>query len=142
MTAKEYLNRLVAMHDLIMRKKQRLETLRAVVVNTTCDFTKEAVQLNGSNQMMENMMAKVIDLDREIKAMLTKYVDLKAEVWECLDKLYDETQKRILWLRYAENKTWKWISKEVCFTPRYVRKLHVKALENLDKILFYEKKTM
>lgn len=142
MTAKEYLNRLVAMHDLIMRKKQRLETLRAVVMNTTCDFTKEAVQLNGSNQMMENMMAKVIDLDREIKAMLTKYVDLKAEVWECLDRLYDETQKRILWLRYAENKTWSWISKEVCFTPRYVRKLHVKALENLDKILSNEKKTM
>ena len=142
MTAKEYLNRLVAMHDLIMRKKQRLETLRAVVMNTTCDFTKEAVQLNGSNQMMENMMAKVIDLDREIKAVLAKYVDLKAEVWECLDRLYDETQKRILWLRYAENKTWSWISKEVCFTPRYVRKLHVKALENLDKILSNEKKTM
>jgi len=142
MTAKEYLNRLVAMHDLIMRKKQRLETLRAVVMNTTCDFTKEAVQMNGSNQMMENMMAKVIDLDREIKVMLAKYVDLKAEVWECLDRLYDETQKRILWLRYAENKTWSWISKEVCFTPRYVRKLHVKALENLDKILSNEKKTM
>lgn len=62
-------------------------------------------------------------------------VDLKAEVWEQLDKLTDETQKRILWLRYADRRPWRYIASEVHFTSRYVHKLHVKALDELDEIV-------
>ena len=47
----------------------------------------------------------------------------------------DEIQKRILWLRYVDRKPWRYISSAVHFTSRYVYKLHIKALEELEKIL-------
>ena len=59
----------------------------------------------------------------------------KAEVWEKLDKIADERYKRILWLRYADRKTWRYIALELNFTIRYIHKMHLKALAELDKII-------
>lgn len=135
MTAKEYLTRLTVMDDAINRKQQRLETLRSVALNTSPNYSTEAVQRTREKNPLEKIMAKVIDLDREIDSDIDALVDLKAEVWEQLDKMEDEVQKTILWLRYAERKTWSNIAATVYFTSRYVYKLHGRALENLDKIL-------
>ena len=135
MTAKEYLMRLIVMDDAINRKQQRLETLRSVALNTSPNYSTEVVQRTREKNPLEKIMVKVIDLDREIDSDIDALVDLKAEVWEQLDKMEDEVQKTILWLRYAERKTWSNIAAAVYFTSRYVYKLHGRALENLDKIL-------
>ena len=44
MTAKEYLNQLIAMDNAINRKQQRLATLRDVAMNTTPNYADDAVQ--------------------------------------------------------------------------------------------------
>ena len=135
MTAKEYLNQISELDNEIKRKQQRCRTLRDVAMNTSVNNSNDAVQTTRDKNPLEKILAKVIDLDREIEADEARLVDLKAEVWEQLDKLTDETQKRILWLRYADRRPWRYIASEVHFTSRYVHKLHVKALDELDEIV-------
>ena len=135
MTAKEYLNQLIAMDNAINRKQQRLATLRDVAINTTPNYTDEAVQRTREKSPLENIMTKIVDLDREIDEDIDALVDFKAEVWEQLDKIADERYKRILWLRYADRKTWRYIALELNFTIRYIHKMHLKALAELDKII-------
>ena len=135
MTAKEYLNQLIAMDNAINRKQQRLATLRDVAMNTTPNYADEAVQRTREKNPLENIMSKIVDLDREIDEDIDALVDFKAEVWEKLDKIADERYKRILWLRYADRKTWRYIASELNFTIRYIHKMHLKALAELDKII-------
>ena len=71
-------------------------------------------------------------IDRDIDEL----VDFKAEVWEKLDKYADERYKRILWLSIVPTvKTWRYIALELNFTIRYIHKMHLKALAELDKII-------
>ncbi len=135
MTAKEYLNQLIAMDNAINRKQQRLVTLRDVAMNTTPNYADEAVQRTREKNPLENIMTKIVDLDREIDEDIDALVDFKAEVWEQLDKLEDETQKRILWLHYSERLSWTKVAVEMSFTTRYVYIIHRAALDELDKIL-------
>ena len=135
MTAKEYLNQLIAMDNAINRKQQRLATLRDVAMNTTPNYADEAVQRTREKNPLENIMSKIVDLDREIDEDIDALVDFKAEVWEKLDKIADERYKRILWLRYADRKTWRYIALELNFIIRYIHKMHLKALAELDKII-------
>lgn len=135
MTAKEYLNRLIVLDNEITHKQQRLETLRDVAINTSPEYGGDAVQRTREKNPLENIMAKIIDLDREIDADIDALVDLKAEVWEKLDKLKDEIQKRILWLHYSERLSWTKVAAEMNFTTRYVYIIHRAALDELDKIL-------
>ena len=135
MNAKEYLNRISQLDGEIKRKQQRCRTLRDVAMNTSVKHSGESVQQSREKNPLEKILTKVIDLERQIEKDEALLVDLKAEVWEQLDKLEDETQKRILWLRYAEKETWKRIAKDVCFSERYVRKLHTKGLIKMDELL-------
>ena len=135
MTAKEFLGGIAELEKEIVRKKQRCKTLRDVATNTSVNNSSENIQKSKEKSPLENIMVKIIDLDREIEADEGTLVDLKAELWEQLDKLADETQKRILWLRYVNRKSWRHIASEVHFTSRYVFKLHIKAMEELEGIL-------
>nr|DAH06916.1 MAG TPA: Protein of unknown function (DUF1492) [Caudoviricetes sp.] len=139
MTAKEYLTKLILIAEEISRKQQRLETLRDVALNTTADFSSEFVQHTREKNPLENIMAKIVDLSREIDSNLDMFIDLKAEVWEQLDKLSDERHKRILWLKYAERRTWSYIASNIYLTRRHVMRLHKVALDNFDTILELQK---
>lgn len=135
MTAKEYLEQLIVLDKEINRKQQRLITLRDIVLNTTPAYEEEAVQHSRKRNPLENIMAKIVDLDREIDEDIDRLVDLKAEVWEQLDKLSDERLKRILWLKYAERKTWNYIADDVNITRRHAIRLHKVGVEAFKKIL-------
>ena len=134
MTAKEYLEQLIIMDERIKRKCMRLDTLRSVAMNTSSTFAGEAVQRSRQRSPLENIMVKVVDLSREIDADVDALVDFKAEVWTQLDKMSDERYKKILWLKYAERKKWDEISDCIPFTARYIRKLHIQALDEFENV--------
>ena len=89
MTAKEYLSQLITMDNAINRKQQRLMTLRDVAMNTTPNYSGETVQHTRNKNPLENIMTKIIDIDRDIDRDIDELVDFKAEVWEKLDKIAD-----------------------------------------------------
>lgn len=138
MTGKEYLEQLTEADNAIRRKRQRLETLRTVATNLSIEYESEAVQRTRVLSPLENIMAKIIDLEREIETDVNFLVDLKAEAWEQLDRLTDERYKQLLWLKYAERKTWKEIGTALEYTDRYARMLQPHALRSFEQV--FEKK--
>ena len=66
MTAKEYLSQLITMDNAINRKQQRLMTLRDVAMNTTPNYSGETVQHTRNKNPLENIMTKIIDIDRDV----------------------------------------------------------------------------
>ena len=135
MTAKEFLMKLPKMNNDINQKQIRLSTLRSVAYNTAPNLSADVVQRTRDKSPLESIMVKIVDLDREINKCVDAFVDYKAVVWEQLDKLTDEREKQILWLRYAEEKTWNNISTILYLTPRHIMRIHKSALTNLEKIL-------
>ena len=81
MTAMEYLSQLITMDNAINRKQQRLMTLRDVAMNTTPNYSGETVQHTRNKNPLENIMTKIIDIDRDIDRDIDELVDFKAEVW-------------------------------------------------------------
>lgn len=142
MTAKEYLSQLITMDNAINRKQQRLATLRDVAINTTPQYAGEAVQHTREKNPLENIIAKIVDLDREIDEDIDALVDFKAEVWEQLDKLSDERYKRILWLKYAERKSGRYVAEDLGLTQRHIRRLHIQALDSFEKIIIKNKNVL
>ena len=134
MTGKEYLEQLIEKDNAIRRKRQRLETLRSVATNLSLEYKDEAVQRTRELHPLEKIMAKIIDLEREIEDDLNSLVDLKAEVWELLDRLTDERYKQLLWLKYAERKTWKEIGTALEYTDRYSKMLQPRALWSFEQV--------
>ena len=135
MTAKEFLMKLPKMNNEINQKQTRLSTLRSVAYNTSPNLSADVVQRTRDKSPLESIMVKIVDLDREINKCVDAFVDYKAVVWEQLDKLMDEREKQILWLRYVEEKTWNNISTILYLTPRHIMRIHKSALNNLEKIL-------
>lgn len=134
MTGKEHLEQLIEKDNTIRRKRQRLETLRSVAMNLSVEYKDEAVQRTREMHPLEKIMAKIIDLEREIDDDVNSLVDLKAEVWELLDRLTDERYKQLLWLKYAERKTWKEIGIALEYTDRYAKMLQPRALQSFEQI--------
>ena len=135
MTAKEYLNRLIELEGDIKRKYMRIRTLRGVVSSTSARMNSEVVQETKDAHQLERIMVEIVDLENEIKNDEALLNELKKDLWTKLELLDDERHKRILWLHYAECKSWSVIGSDINFTPRYARKLHIAALENFEKIL-------
>ena len=68
MTAKEFLGGIAELEKEIVRKKQRCKTLRDVATNTSASNRTDDIQKSKEKSPLENIMVKVIDLEREIEA--------------------------------------------------------------------------
>ena len=135
MTAKEFLGRIEELEKEIVRKKQRCKTLRDVATNTSVNNSAENIQKSKEKSPLEHIMVKVVALEREIDADEGQLLDLKVEDWEQLDVLRDERHQKILWLHYAERKSWSKIASKMSMSRRHVLRLHKVALEEFEKIL-------
>ena len=78
MTAKEYLKSISQLDDEIKRKRQRGRTLRDVAMNTSVKYSGDTVQQTRDNNPLEKILAKVIDLERQIENEESRLVDLKS----------------------------------------------------------------
>lgn len=133
MTAKEYLSKLIHKDNEIKYKLKKLENLRAVAYNSTPNYGGEKVQRTRDNHSLENIVAKIVDLDREINADIDALVDMKVEAWEIIDKLVDERLKTIIWKHYAQNMSWTQIAASEKITRRHVIRLYGVAMDEIEK---------
>lgn len=53
------------------------------------------------------------------------------EVYKCIEKLEDETEKRVLRLKYLEGYSWDQVADDMGYSVRQIHNIHKKALGNL-----------
>lgn len=133
MTAKEYLKSIRHLDKQIDAKLEQASRLRARAERMTTTFspTKGFGRMVGGSTA--DSIDKLIDLEREINAMVDELVDEKRAVIAAIQAMPDERYARILELRYLNGYSWDQIA---ALMPRYERRqifrLHGLALQNFE----------
>ena len=135
MNAKEYLSQALWLDQRINSKLEHLETLRTLALRVSANLSEEKVSGgNNTRSHMENIVVKIVDLEREINEDIDKLVSLKAEIMEIIDQVDDPVSQMILEMRYINGKTWDEIAADIKFDIRTAFRVHGKALKKVEEI--------
>lgn len=138
--AKAYLQQLKDLSDSIDDKQEEIDMLYARMTKITPTLKLVAVSGGGSNSdNIGNGIAKLESLRQEINDEMDRYIDLKREINSVIAAVKSEKYRTLLRKRYVLFKTWEQIACEMDISYQWVCKLHGRALQVVDKMLFSEK---
>jgi hypothetical protein len=130
MTVKEYLGQAYRIDQRINSKLEQVTSLRSLVTKaSTPTFSDMPRSATRNIHSMENLIVKIMDMEREINADIDYLVDLKREITGVITSLKNTEYQTLLELRYLCFHAWEKIAVEMNYDLRYIHKLHQRALE-------------
>ena len=139
MTAKEYLNHAINLDKEIDAKIESLQALRELATKCTTTYSDMPHSPSRNVHKREEVICKIIDLDNLITEKIDELVDFKKDVYSVINRLPDRDYRTILEKRYIHGKEWQIIADEMHYTERWITKLHGRALQELDRMLDFDK---
>ena len=131
MTPKEYLNQAYWLDRRIDSKLEQLSTLRDTATKTTAVMDGEVVSHTRNVHSLQDVIAKIIDMQEEINGDIDALVDLKRDIMRTIREIEDPEAQTVLELRYLCFKRWEEISVIMNYSVRRVYQIHDEALEKL-----------
>ena len=128
MTAKEYLRQLSRKDARINALVERQRRCRELAERRTAVYRDTPGGGRRCSSSVEEYVAKIIDLEREIDRRIDEYVDLTREIEAAIDRIPDGRYRDVLRFRYVNGWTWEKIADEMGYDERWVRRLHGWAL--------------
>lgn len=130
MTTKEYLNQYKRMMEEVRCLDVEIEELWTQLTSATSSndgMPKGTVQ--DRQTKLHAIMADKLQTKRSKKQVAE---EIMAEVLQTIDKVTDPNHRQLLFERYIQDKEWKDIADDICYTEEYVRgELHGKALNDI-----------
>ena len=137
MTAKEYLRQARTLDIEINCKQEELHQLRLKATGVQAVVISERVQSsheNSSNQIID----KILDLQREINAEICKLIELKADIRKEINKVNNAILRTVLTEYYLNVKTWANIAEKYSYTERNIHYLHGCALKEFSAVANFQ----
>lgn len=131
MTAKEYLNQAYWLDRRIDSKLEQLSALRDTATKTTAVMEGEVVSHTRNVHSLQDVIAKIMDMQTEINNDIDALVDLKRDIMRTIREIEDPEAQTVLELRYLCFKRWEEISEIMNYSVRRVYQIHDEALEKL-----------
>ena len=131
MTAKEYLNQAYWLDRRIDSKLEQLSARRDTATKTTAVMDGEVVSHTRNVHSLQDVMAKIIDMQEEINADIDALVDLKRGIMRSIKGIADPEGQTVLELRYLCFKRWEEISVIMNYSVRRIYQIHDAAIEKL-----------
>ena len=131
--AKDYFAQIRKTDRLIQRLKGTVATLRSGLTSQSYELKPDKVQSSGAKNPLESTMIKILDLERQITARIDELATMRNETFSMIKNVPDLDQQNILIGRYIQLKEWPDIASELNFSPKWVLKLHGKALLEFSK---------
>lgn len=85
---------------------------------------------SGGGDKLPTCVEKILELERELNAKLSKMVEQRKEIERAIEALPDK-QKQLLRYRYIDGMKWERIAEKMNRTTRWVEILHGRALQIL-----------
>lgn len=126
--AKDYFAQIRKTDRLIQRLKGTVATLRSGLTSQSYELKPDKVQSSGAKNPLESTMIKILDLERQITARIDELATMRNDAFSMIKNVPDLDQQNILIGRYIQLKEWDDIAAELSFSPKWVLKLHGKAL--------------
>jgi len=135
LSAKDYLSQAYRIDQRINSKIEQVQSLRDLAEKATATLSDVPPSKGTRNvHRMEDVIAKMVDLESEINANLTHLINLKHEIVTVIKCVESPELQTLLELRYLCFKTWEQIAVELHFDLRWVHRLHNRALNEVDAI--------
>ena len=132
MNAKEYLNQAYRLDQRINSKLEQVLSLRDLTTTATATMSDMPGSSSPNVYRMQDIIAKIIDLENEINADIDQLVDLKRDMVAAIKAVADPECQTLLELRYLCFKSWEQIAVAMGYGVRHVYKLHNSALETFE----------
>ena len=134
MKAKEYLQQLKRLDELINQKIKEVTDLRERATSVSgIDYSKDKVQTSPSGDApFVKPICRIIDLEAEINDEIDRFVDEKHKIINQIQGLKNSDYISLLFKRYVEFKKFETIAVEMNFTYQYVLNMHGYALKEFE----------
>ncbi len=138
MTVKEYLSQAKFLDQRINSKIQQVAALNDLATKATSTLTGMPRNPNHATSSMEDVIAKIIDLQAEINNDIDTLVDLKRSLSKTIKAVDSPEYQTVLEKRYLCFQSWEQIAVEMGYDLRWLYRIHGKALEEVKAILGIE----
>ena len=135
MTAREYLDQIRRLDQLINSKLTILSSLEASANRTTGTMESETVSHTRNVHALQDTIAKILDLKEEVNADIDCLVDLREEALHVIQRLDDASCQTVLTLRYVWLKPWDAVAAALSYNLRSVYKVRDRAIAKLDGMI-------
>ena len=132
MTTKEYLSQAYRVDRMITSKLQQVQSLRDLASRATSTLSDAPVGGSRNNHRMEDIIAKMIDLENEINGDIDRLVDLKRGIVAAIKSVPDPDHQVLLELRYLCFRSWGEIAADMRYSKQHTFKLHDDALKKIS----------
>ena len=131
MTPKEYLNQAYWLDRRIDSKLEQLSALRDPATKTTAVMEGEVVSHTRNVHSLQDVIAKIMDMEAEINSDIDALVDLKRDIMRTIKEIGNPEYQTLLELRYLCFKRWEEISMIMNYSVRRIFQIHDEAMEKL-----------
>lgn len=135
MTAKDYLGQAYRLDQHINDRLMQLSQLRSLTQRITTAYDREVVSRTRNVHALEDSVIRLMEAEEEINREIDRFVDTKMDISKTIAMVRNENYRLILEKRYLCFMTWEQISLDMNYTNRWLRKMHERALDVVDRIL-------
>lgn len=135
MTAREYLGQACRLDQHIKDRLVQLSQLRALTQQITTAYDREVVSRTRNVHALEDSVIRLMEAEADINREIDRFVDTKMDISKTIARVRNENYRLILEKRYLCFMTWEQISMDMNYTNRWLRKMHDRALDVVDRLL-------
>ena len=129
---KDYLGQAYRIDQRINSKIEQVSSLHSLATKATSTITDMPGSPNRNLHRMEDVIAKIIDLESEINKDIDQLVELKANIMKLIRGVGNPEYQTLLELRYLCYKPWEQIAVDMGYSINNMFKMHRKALASLE----------
>ena len=133
---KEFLQQVELCDAHINNKLEELAHLKTLAVKITTTMKQDVVSSSGNQDKVGGIVAKMIDLEKEINQAVDSFVNKKREVSKVIEQVNNPDYLTVLYKRYFfPYESFEKIACEMGYTYRNVCYLHGKALQAVEELI-------
>lgn len=135
MNAVEYLTNIKLIERAIRLKREEIEELRTLAESIAIKTGEEPVQTSGTSDKVGNIVARIVDMEKELEESMLDYINKRTECIMLLDKM-DINEREVLYRRYIQDMKWDDVADAMGYSSEHVRgTLHTSALNTFENLL-------
>lgn len=138
MTAKEFLMQGILLDRQIDAKFEQIQQWRALAEKRTANYTPSPGGGSPTPDRRMDIVAKIVDAERELDAEIDRLIDLKKDISEVIARISHDRMRLLLELRYVNGHKWGEIARMMHYSESNAKNLHSAALKKVSTLLDHE----
>lgn len=130
---KEYLSSLRFAEKMIKIKLEKIEETRELGLRVNCVLRPDKVQGGRRVNIVEETALKVVELINQLEKQVDEYRELQKNVISLINCVTDDTQRKVLELRYIHFMKWEKIANLLGYDRRQITRIHSKGLSEISE---------